>query len=52
VEYKRGDAIYKALVARSKYAKHEDFGVAEKGPILIQDHNNFVQFKSIKIREL
>ena len=52
VEYTRGNAIYKALIARSKYAKHKDFGVAEKGPILIQDHNNFVQFRSMKIREL
>ncbi len=52
VEYKRGDAIYKALVARSKYAKYEGFGMAEKGPILIQDHNDNVHFRSLKIREL
>ena len=52
VEYERGSAIYKALVARSKYAKHEGFGMAEKTPILIQDHNNLVHYKSIKIREL
>ncbi|MCK5729669.1 MAG: DUF1080 domain-containing protein, partial [Draconibacterium sp.] len=52
VEYKKGDNIYKALVARSKYAKHEGFGLAEKGPVLIQDHGNYVQYKSIKIREL
>ncbi len=52
VEYKRGDAIYKALVARSKYAKYEGFGMAEKGPILIQDHNDNVHYRSLKIREL
>lgn len=51
VEYKRGDNIYKALVARSKYAKHDGFGLAKKGPILIQDHNDLVHYKSIKIRE-
>ena len=52
VEYNRGDAIFKALVARSKYAKYEGFGMAEKGPILIQDHNDNVHFRSLKIREL
>lgn len=52
VEYTRGDNIYKALVARSKYAKYEGFGMAPKGPILFQDHGNTVHFRSIKIREL
>lgn len=52
VEYKRGDNIYKALVARSKYAKHEGFGLAEKGPILLQDHNDTVHYRSLKIRDL
>jgi hypothetical protein len=51
VQYKRGDAIYRALVARSKYAEYEGFGMAPKGPILIQDHQDNVHFKSIKIRE-
>jgi len=52
VEYKRGDNIYKALVARSKYAANKDFGMAPKGPILLTDHHDQVFFKSIKIREL
>ena len=52
VEFKRGDGIYKALVARSKYEKYENFGMAEKTPILIQDHNDTVHFRSIKIREI
>jgi len=52
VEYKRGDAIYKALVARSKYAEYKDFGMAPKGPILLTDHKDQVFFRSIKIREL
>lgn len=52
VEYQRGTPIYNALVARSKYAAYENFGMAEKGRILLQDHGDQVFFRSIKIREL
>jgi hypothetical protein len=52
VEYQRGTPIYQALVARSKYAQWEDFGMAQKGRILIQDHGDEVSFRSIRIREI
>ena len=52
VEYQRGSAIYKALVARSKYAQWENFGMAEKGYLLLQDHGDEVSFRSLKIKEL
>lgn len=52
VEYTRGDNIYRALVARSKYQKYENFGMAEETPVLLQDHNNTVHYRSLKIREL
>lgn len=52
VEYKRGGNIYKALVARSKYAEYENFGMASPTPILLTDHHDQVFFRSIKIREL
>ncbi|MEO0452637.1 MAG: DUF1080 domain-containing protein [Verrucomicrobiota bacterium] len=35
----------------SKYKKHEGFGTW-KGPILLQDHQDLVWFRNLKIREL
>ena len=52
VEYERGSNIFAALVARSKYAVWEGFGLAESGPVLLQDHGNTVFFKNIKIKKL
>ena len=52
LEYVRGNNIFRALVARSKFAGMDGFGMAESSPVLLQDHNDLVRFRNIKIREL
>jgi len=52
LEYVRGSGIYKALVARSKYAGYEEFGMVKETPILLQYHGDQVRFRSLKIKKL
>lgn len=52
LEYVRGSGIYKALVARSKYAGYEGFGMTKETPILLQYHGDQVRFRSLKIKNL
>ena len=50
--FKVGDRKWNSQVAKSKFHKFEGFGKAGEGHICLQDHNNLVSYRNIKIREL
>jgi hypothetical protein len=52
VEYNRRSDDFRKLVKASKYKVFKNFGEWEDGHILLQDHNDLVHFKNIKIREI
>ncbi len=52
LEYVRKSPAYKDLVAISKYKIWKNFGEADRGHILLQDHGFEVNFRNIRIKTL
>ena len=50
LEYERKSDAYRELVKESKYEVWPNFGEADEGHILLQEHGYLVAFKNIKIR--
>lgn len=52
VEYEIGSEDWKERVAQSKFKDWKEFGIHAEGHIALQDHNDLVSFRNIKIKVL
>ena len=49
-EYERGSKDFNARIAKSKFKDVPNFGLHEKGLLLLQDHGSVVWFRNMKIK--
>lgn len=52
ISFERGSEAFRAAVAESKFKKAKNWGEAESGHILLQDHGDYVSYRNIKIKVL
>ena len=52
LEYDRDSQAFKDQVAESKFKKEKGFGQIEQSPILLQEHEDVIYYRNIKIRNL
>ena len=52
VEYERGGEEFLKMKALSKFKEHPEFGVVDKGFLMLQDHSSRVGFRNIRIKIL
>ena len=50
LEYELGSEAVKAALAKSKFAKHPDFGTKIEGHIMLTDHNDEAWYRNIRVR--
>ena len=52
LEYNRDSQVFKNRVAESKFRNEKGFGQIDQSPILLQEHEDVIYFRNIKIRSL
>ena len=52
LEYEKNNDMWDTIVSHSKFAKVENFAGGDGGHILLQDHNDLVYYRNLKIKEL